>query len=128
MLETNVGLNNVSNITNNTECPIDPFQKNWVETNYDPMTSSKFIPFEIKHKMGFNKLIKEYSKWHKSLRLNKKLKCEDIEGIVFSARDGIGDTCGALTAAFILAIKTGRYCIFTSLIRIINVYNFMILI
>ena len=66
------------------------------------------IPFIRSHfKDDWDSFIKTYSKWQNGLLSNSKLKCTDLQAVVFKPTAGLGDSANALSAAFLYTIRAG---------------------
>lgn len=58
--------------------------------------------------IDFSKVMKVYAKWHNRTLYDATISCDEKQVLVFTPNAGLGDSVGALTSAFILAIKQGR--------------------
>ena len=59
--------------------------------------------------IDFGKVMKVYAKWHNRTLYDTTINCDEKQVLVFTPNAGLGDSVGALTSAFIIAIKQGRY-------------------
>lgn len=77
----------------------------------DTSKTDKFVPFRFSHRSHFkddwDSFIKTYSKWQNGLLSNSKLKCTDLQAVVFKPTAGLGDSANALSAAFLYTIRAG---------------------
>lgn len=68
----------------------------------------KLTPTNRSHfKDDWDSFIKTYSKWQNGLLSNSKLKCTDLQAVVFKPTAGLGDSANALSAAFLYTIRAG---------------------
>ena len=56
----------------------------------------------------FERVLKVYAKWHDETLYDFSIKCSEKKALVFTPNAGLGDSVGALTSAFLIAIKQGR--------------------
>ena len=72
------------------------------------LPSKLLIPSNRSHfKDDWDSFIKTYSKWQNGLLSNSKLKCTDLQAVVFKPTAGLGDSANALSAAFLYTIRAG---------------------
>lgn len=77
-----------------------------------PAASNEWKPFVTEGSRSrwydFGKVLKVYSKWHNRTLYDSSIKCSEKKALVFTPNAGLGDSIGAMTSAFIIAIKQGR--------------------
>ena len=76
----------------------NPTEKDWKPFIFE--SSSVWVTLDS--------LYPAYTKWHNETLYDVTIPCNRKKALVFIPNAGLGDSIGALTAAFYYAIKTGR--------------------
>ena len=104
------GKNSSGSSAKEATCDGDKVQCNG-ESAKKESSAEEWKPFQYEATtiwVTFDSLFSTYNEWHKATLFNSAIPCHRKKALIFTPNAGLGDSIGALTAAFHHSIKTGR--------------------